>query len=135
MYLQSIFAILAGLAVFSAPAVSLVLNPIPHVEAFPQAFAAIKRPTITITEPPLKKSSLTTQTIKFFGTAPQGSRIAGYRCSLDSSGYTACSSPLTLTISLGKHIIRVRAIDSESRHSRTVSARFEVTAAPLSAPA
>lgn len=59
--------------------------------------------------------------IKFTFTATTGTNpIAGLECSLDNSGFSSCSSPVTLTnLAVGMHTFQVRAVDTSGNRDPT----------------
>src|SRR5579862_5189843 len=60
---------------------------------------------------PANPSNDGSPSISFHGT-DGGSGVASFECSLDGSGFTACSSPDPLTLTDGSHTFAVEAIDS-----------------------
>ena len=65
-------------------------------------------PNTTITQPPPTTTSNATVSVQFNSNETGSS----FECSLDSSGFVPCSSPVSYTVSQGSHQFQVRARDA-----------------------
>ncbi len=69
-------------------------------------------PDTTITSSPLISTSVVSASFSFTGD-DVGSGVAGFACQLDGSGFSACTTPLTIdSLSDGEHTFQVRALDA-----------------------
>jgi hypothetical protein len=73
--------------------------------------------------------------IRFTFTATAGTNpVASFECSLDTSAFSSCSSPATLTnLAAGKHTFQVRAVDTSGNKDPT-PATFGWTIATITPP-
>ncbi|MFN8566311.1 MAG: Ig-like domain-containing protein [Kouleothrix sp.] len=71
------------------------------------------RPNTTIDSNPLNPTSSTSASFSFTGADGSGVGIAGFGCSLDGGGFSACTSPQNYSsLADGSHTFQVRAIDA-----------------------
>jgi virginiamycin B lyase len=52
----------------------------------------------------------------------------GFRCAVDSGALRRCPSPYTVTLAVGRHTLRVVAVDPRGRRSRTATLRITILA-------
>jgi streptogramin lyase len=72
-----------------------------------------------------------TPTFRFVShEAGLGTRSLGFRCAIDRERLHRCPSRYTARLALGRHTLRVRAVDPSGRTSRTSSARVSVVRPP-----
>lgn len=104
-------ALTDGLHSFSVVATDAAGNtdPSPAVRTFTVATADTSAPTTTITRHPAKKTFSKKAVFKF--RAP-GESLASFDCRIDRKPWRPCSSPSKYRMKPGRHIFRVRAIDT-----------------------
>jgi hypothetical protein len=79
-------------------------------------------------------SSTLSTSIQFAFTGTSNIGIAGFECTVDSSAFSPCSSPTTLSnLAAGKHTFQVRAVDTSGNGDPT-PASFSWTIATVTPP-
>ena len=90
--------------------------------AFPYTHDSIAPDTLITQSPPATTTDRTV-TLEFTATEPGST----FQCRMDGSAFAACSSPLQQTVSLGRHVFKVRALDqSRNRDASPARAIFTV---------
>jgi Domain of unknown function (DUF1929) len=79
-------------------------------------------PGAIITESPPARTTDTTVTLAFTSTEPGST----FDCRMDGAVFAPCSSPVQQTVSLGKHVFRVRATDVSKNRGAPVQVSFRV---------
>jgi phosphatidylinositol-3-phosphatase len=111
---------------FGVVAVALVAT----VLGLPRSASATATPTIT-SKPP-SPTNQTSATFKFTGS----SGTVSFKCKLDLSAYSVCSSPRTYSsLPEGKHFFYVKAFDAAGIASSAASASWRIDLTPPPAPA
>jgi hypothetical protein len=92
-------------------------------------FTDTTAPTVTLTQTPPSSTTSTTAQIAFVGN-DAGSGIDHFECSLDSSAFGVCTSPVNLTgLALGAHSFEVVAKDKAGNYSLPAETQWTVTSA------
>jgi large repetitive protein len=101
----------AGSHTFAVRAVDQAGNLDPTPDTFTWTVDATA-PDTTISSGPTDPTASTSAIFAFTGDDGSGSGVAGFRCSLDGSGFTACTSPASYSgLGDGPHTFAVRAVD------------------------
>jgi large repetitive protein len=101
----------AGSHTFAVRAVDQAGNLDPTPDTFTWTVDATA-PDTTISSGPTDPTASTSATFAFTGDDGSGSGVAGFQCSLDGSGFTACTSPASYSgLGDGLHTFAVRAVD------------------------
>jgi hypothetical protein len=79
-------------------------------------------PKTLFTQTPVKRVTKAAVTFKFRSNESG----ATFRCKVDSGNWRSCTSPKSLTVKVGKHVVRVRATDRSGNTDRT-PATYEFT--------
>jgi hypothetical protein len=87
-----------------------------NVDASPASFTWVvdaSAPATNITASPANPTNNSSASFSFTGADGSGVGIAGFGCSLDGGGFSACTSPQNYSsLADGSHIFQVRAIDA-----------------------
>lgn len=85
-------------------------------------------PTTMLTSGPSGTTNSPTASFTFTGDDGNGAGGVGFACALDAAGFTPCSSPLELSnLGLGRHSLRVRAVDALGNLGLPASRNWSVT--------